>query len=168
MKRVLSFFRVDDDNPLNGWHVLGIVGLFFGTIIAVNIVMAVFATGTFPGLVVKNSYVASQNFNELLAAGKAQEERGWTADVSTDDGLLQVRLEDSGGAPITGLRVSARAGRPASIREDRILALRLTSNGYVAADALPPGRWIVELAVRSGEDLVYRATRPLLVGGGGT
>lgn len=168
MRRLIAFLRPSDENPLTGWHMLGIVGLFFGTVIAVNIVMAVLATGTFPGVVVKNSYVASQNYNELLAESRAQARRGWTADVSAGGGVLHVRLADPGGAPLAGLSLSARAGRPASSREDRILPLYAAASGeYEATEALPPGRWIVELQVRSSGDLVYRATHPILIEGDG-
>ena len=48
---------------LTGRHVLVITLCAFGTIIAVNVFMAVMAVGTFPGLEVKNSYVASQTFD---------------------------------------------------------------------------------------------------------
>ena len=163
MSRVMSFFRLSDDNPFTGWHMLAVIGLFFGVVIGVNMVMAVVATGTFSGLVVKNSYVASQNYNDLLAAGEAQAERGWQADMSTREGVLHLRLSDSAGEPLTGLEVAARVGRPASAREDRVVAFRAAGDAYVASDTLAPGRWIVELTVRSGEALVYRATRPLTV-----
>ncbi|MGH6923297.1 MAG: FixH family protein [Propylenella sp.] len=168
MRRVASFFRVDDDNPLTGWHVLGIVGLFFGTIIGVNVVLATYATGTFPGLVVKNSYVASQNYNALLAGSRAQAALGWTAELSAPDGLLSVRLADQSGAPLAGLIVSARIGRPASAGEDRVVELSPAAGGYSADEALAPGRWIVELEARSGGELAYRATHPFVVSGGGS
>jgi nitrogen fixation protein FixH len=168
MRRFASLFRVDDENPLTGWHVLGIVGLFFGTIIGVNVVLAAYATGTFPGLVVKNSYVASQNYNELLAESRDQALRGWTADLSATDGFLTVRFADRSGAPLSGLTVSVRVGRPVSASEDRVIALRPAAGGYVAADSLPPGRWIVELEARSSGELAYRATHPLVVKGGGS
>lgn len=168
MRRAISFFRIDDDNPLTGRHVLAMIGLFFGVTITVNLVMAALATGTFPGLVVKNSYVASQNYNELLAAGEAQAERGWTDEITARDGLLLVRLEDASGAALTGLDVSARIGRPASAREDRVVALRPRGDEYVAAETLPPGRWVVELAAFSNDALVYRVTRPLSVSRSGS
>ena len=47
----------------------------FGVIIGVNLVLALSAVRTFPGLEVKNSYVASQTFDERRAA---QEALGWT------------------------------------------------------------------------------------------
>ena len=48
---------------LTGKKVLMILIGAFGTIIAVNVFMAYKAIGTFPGLEVKNSYVASQSFD---------------------------------------------------------------------------------------------------------
>ena len=46
-----------------GWHMLAIMLAFFGTIITVNFTMAYLATSSWSGLVVKNTYVASQQFN---------------------------------------------------------------------------------------------------------
>lgn len=168
MRHIASFFRVGDDNPLNGWHVLGIVVLFFGTIIAVNIVMAAYATGTFPGLVVRNGYVASQHFNKMLADSREQASRGWTSELSADNGALRVRIAGPGGAPINGLSVAARVGRPASASQDRIFDLRPTADGYLADESLAPGGWIVEVEAHSGDKIVYRITDTLHVTGGGS
>jgi nitrogen fixation protein FixH len=118
--------------------------------------------------VVKNSYVASQNYNGLLAESRSQALRGWTADLSATDGFVYVRFADRGGAPLSGLTVSARVGRPASAGEDRVLALPAAAGGYAAEEALAPGRWIVELEARSRGELAYRATHPLVVSGSGS
>ena len=56
---------------LRGRHVGAMFVAGFGIIIAVNILLAVKAVGTFPGLEVANSYVASQSFD---ARRKAQRE----------------------------------------------------------------------------------------------
>ena len=62
------------EREITGRHVLlGMVGAF-GVIITVNVVMAWQAVSTFPGLEVKNSYVASQTFD---AERKAQLALGW-------------------------------------------------------------------------------------------
>ena len=47
-----------------GRHMLGIMLAFFATVIAVNVTMAMFASKSWTGFVVRNSYVASQEFNE--------------------------------------------------------------------------------------------------------
>ncbi|MCW1949884.1 MAG: FixH family protein, partial [Octadecabacter sp.] len=49
---------------IKGWHVLAGFGAAFGIIIAVNLTLAYKAVQTFPGLEVKNSYVAGQVFDE--------------------------------------------------------------------------------------------------------
>ena len=49
--------------PLTGRKVLLIAVVAFGVIIGVNVLMAVKAISTFPGLEVQNSYVASQVFD---------------------------------------------------------------------------------------------------------
>ncbi|WP_370272721.1 FixH family protein, partial [Pseudooceanicola nitratireducens] len=60
---------------LKGWHVLAGFTAAFGIIITVNLVMATQAIRTFPGLEVKNSYVASQEFDDRRAE---QQALGWT------------------------------------------------------------------------------------------
>ena len=159
----MRFFRIDDDHPLTGWHVLAIVGLFFGTIFAVNITLAIFATGTFPGLVVKNSYVASQNYNALLAEAQVQAESGFKAQLTAKAGVLQFRLADASGVPRRQLAVSAHAGRPASNSDDRAMTLRETGEFYQADTALPAGRWIVDVEARDGDALVFRQSQPVWI-----
>ena len=161
--KAMRFFRVDDDHPLTGWHVLAIVGLFFGTVVAVNIALAIFATGTFPGLVVKNSYVASQNYNALLAEGRAQEEAGFKAQLVAKAGVLQFRLADASGASRHDLSVSARAGRPASGRNDRTIAFTESGEFYQADTGLPAGGWIVDVEARDGDTLVFRQSQKLWI-----
>lgn len=161
--KVWRFFRVDDDYPLTGWHVFAIVGLFFGIIIAVNIALAIFATGTFPGLVVKNSYVASQNYNALLAQGRAQKESGLKAQLIAKAGILHFRLADASGASRRRLHVTAHAGRPASSRDDRVMAFTESSDFYQADMALPAGRWIVDVEARDGDTLVFRQSQELWI-----
>ncbi len=46
---IRSFFRIDEDHPFTGWHMLAVVLLFFGTIIAVNIVMVIVGDRHLPG-----------------------------------------------------------------------------------------------------------------------
>lgn len=48
--------------PFNGRHMTAILVAFFAVVIAVNVLMARFIICTFGGVVVENSYVASQHF----------------------------------------------------------------------------------------------------------
>jgi nitrogen fixation protein FixH len=111
------------DRPFTGAHMLAVVGLFFGTVIGVNLVMATVAVRTFPGLNAKNGYVASQTYNLLLDDAAAQEERGWRAEVGTRGGALHVKLRDRSGAALHGLTVTALAGRPATASADHLVKL---------------------------------------------
>ncbi|HEX9906242.1 MAG TPA: FixH family protein [Propylenella sp.] len=160
----MRLLRLDDAHPLTGWHMLAIVSVFFAVIIAVNVVMAFAATGTFPGLVVQNSYVASQRYNELLADARAQDAKGWQARLSPDDGILRFALSDRGGTPARGLRVKVRAGRPSTTREDRSLDFAPLADGsYQARERLPVGRWEVDLEARRGDRLLFRRTQAITI-----
>ena len=52
----------------SGRHMLLTMLAFFGVIIGVNLTMAWFARSSWTGLVVENSYVASQEFNAKMEA----------------------------------------------------------------------------------------------------
>lgn len=151
------------DRPFTGRHMLAVVGLFFGTIIAVNIVMATAAVRTFPGLNAKNGYVASQTYNLLLDDAAAQMKRGWQASLDAVDGHLRLVLKDRGGTQLRGLTVTALVGRPASAASDRVLRLQPAPDGYKTTERLAPGRWLLEVEAREGGRLVWRETRALAV-----
>ena len=144
-----------------GWHMIGVVGLFFGTIITVNIVMAYNAISTFPGLNAQNGYVASQNYNRLLVDAAGQVATGWTSDVAVRNGRLAITLRDRDGKPVQGLDVSALVGRPASASGDRDVILAPIAEGYRSVEPLGRGLWLAEIEARKFGKLVWRETRPL-------
>lgn len=156
-------FLPGHDRPFTGWHMLAVVFLFFGTIIAVNLVMATLAVSTFPGLNAHNGYVASQTYNLLLDDAAAQDERGWQAALSVERGMLRLDLTDRSGTKLRGLQVAALAGRPASAAEDRTLDFAPTAEGYEATEPLEPGRWLLEIEARRDGTLAWRPTRDLVV-----
>jgi nitrogen fixation protein FixH len=166
MTRLRDFFRFDDDHPFTGRHMLAVVLLFFGTIIAVNVVMAVAATGTFPGLVVENSYVASQKFNETLANDRAEKAAGWRMELDAPKGILAFRLAGRDGVAERRLSVSALAGRPTSTREDRLIDLIEGADGYRAEDALPAGQWDIDVEARRSGEVVFHARKRITVSAG--
>jgi len=134
-----------------GRHMLAIMVAFFAVVIAVNFTMATLAAETFGGTVVDNSYVAGQQFNTWLAAGRAQERLGWHAGVALDrDRRVTVVLRDSAG-PLAGAEVEAVARHPLGRAPD--IALRFSADragAYLSRQPLPAGRWLVHLHVRSG------------------
>ena len=166
MTRVRNPFRLDDEHPFTGRHMLAVVFAFFGTIISVNLVMAFLATGTFPGLVVKNSYVASQNYNRSLADTRALAGADWQMAIATDGPIVTVRFAGRDGAPVPGLAVTVAAGRPSTTGQDRSLDLVATPDGYRAAEGLAPGLWEVAVEARDNGELVYAGRERLHLAGG--
>ena len=49
------------EREFTGWHMAITMIAFFGVIISVNLTMAILASSTWTGLIVKNGYVASQD-----------------------------------------------------------------------------------------------------------
>ncbi len=140
--------RIFWPQKFTGWHMAGALLGFFGTIITVNMIMAYFATSTWTGLVVKNSYVASQNFNTETAALKAQQAMGWDAASEYRDGTFGITLTGRDQAPLGGAIVTAKVGRPAYESDDRTVQLLETAPGqYEAPTDLGPGIWTAALTV---------------------
>ncbi len=146
--------RETSARTLTGRKVLLIFIAFFGIVTAVNIVMIYSATSTFPGLVVKNSYVASQNFD---AERNAHNALGWSAGAGLDDGELTVAIQDRDGAPVHGLAVSAIIGRPATNEGERIVDLHPSGDVYIAHPGLPKGAWRIEIRAQGGPEETFRA-----------
>ncbi|MEM9059335.1 MAG: FixH family protein [Pseudomonadota bacterium] len=143
---------------LTGRHVLMIALAAFGTIIAANMTMLFAATGSFPGLVVKNAYVASQGWN---ARAEAQDALGWTPEISYGDQTIFVDLKAADGRPVEGVDLQLTVGRPTVDGEDRTLAMIPAGSSYRAQMQLGPGKWRLDLKTLSGPD--YRTIAALYV-----
>lgn len=115
---------------------------FFGVIIAVNIGMATVAMRSWTGLVVDNSYVASQDFEEKRLAHEAQTAAGWHADFSYGEGTARLAIVDKANAPVDLGTVTLLLNRPVGGHDDQTLTLTADAEGaYSAAVALPEGLW---------------------------
>ena len=150
----------DNGRPLTGRKVLLIAVAAFGVIIAANLALLIAATGTFPGLVVTNSYVASQGWERKIAAQRAL---GWTAVAEYGHGTLRVTMTGRDGAPVAGLNVVAVVGRPASDTTDVRLELAEGAQGYAAPLVLAPGRWQVMITGANAAGDRFEASAELLV-----
>ncbi len=130
-----------------GRHATAILVGFFGVVIAVNLLMASYATGTFGGVVVENSYVASQEYNRWLDAAEKQKELGWKIVPGVDAGrrvTVQVSVE---GATVRGF-----AGHPLGRAPDVPLMFEKRGGTFTSRQPLPAGRWKVHLLVKRGND----------------
>lgn len=141
-----------------GRHMTVILVAFFALVAAVNFTMARYASSTFGGIVVENSYVASQEFNRWLGEARAERGLGWHA-VTTwrPDGRLVVSVS---GAP-SELAVHAVARHPLGALPDRAMAFEPTGRGrFLSREALPGGRWILRLTL-TGEGRTWRREEAL-------
>ena len=140
-----------------GRHMTMVLVAFFGTIIVVNFTMARFASSTFGGVVVENSYVASQHFNRWLDEAEAQRALGWMAEASRNaDDHVEIMLT---GAP-AAVTMTAEARHPLGALPDAKLDFAHVGDGrYVSRDPLPAGRWTLRLAVRDGAR-IWRSEAP--------
>ncbi|MFC3099686.1 FixH family protein [Altererythrobacter lauratis] len=145
---------ISPDRRFTGWHMLAVMVAFFGVIIAVNFTMARIAIGSFGGVVVENSYVASQDFNGWLEQARAQEELGWQVDNTLSaDRRVVLRIA---GAPET-LSITGSARPPLGGHQGEQLTFIRTAPGeYVSTRALENGRWVVRLQIM-GDGHVWRS-----------
>lgn len=133
-----------ETRQLQGKHVLTAFFLFFGVIIAVNFTMARLASTTWTGLVVKNSYVASQQFNDELVNAEKQKTLGLSSSVSYGADTLALSLYDTDGNILIADKLKAEIGRPAFEQKDQVLEFMVLPNGHNKISvALDEGIWAV-------------------------
>lgn len=178
--------------PFNGRHMTAILVAGFGVVVAVNFTMASLAGSTFSGVVVENSYVASQDFNRWLDEANREKALGWSIEASPRaDGRVVARLGQplppagpgtagreqpalptasvsaATGAPGSspGRRsVTAVARHPLGRIADVTLAFHETTAGeWVSDEPLPAGRWTLRFEVEDGARK-WRAEEPITAG----
>lgn len=138
---------------ITGKHVLiGFVAAF-SVIIGVNLVLAFSAVRTFPGLEVKNSYVASQEFDDRKAA---QEALGWTVSADHSGGLLTLRITNEAGRPVAVADLDATVGRATHVQDDQTPDFSFNGNAYVAPVALGDGNWNIRMTARDHDGTLFR------------
>lgn len=147
-----------------GKHMLILMICFFATIILVNLALAIAANKSWTGFVVKDSYVASQQFNEKVAEWRAQAALGWTSRIDVQGGKVRYRLTDAGGAPVELESVTVTFKRPVSGAEDTTIALERAANGeFAAAAAIRDGAWIIETDAVVATGRPYRNARRVII-----
>ncbi len=138
---------------LTGKHVLFMVLAFFGVIIAVNFTMAYKAVSTFPGLEVKNGYVASQNFDKERAAQLAL---GWTVSANLEGQQLRLSIVDRDGNPVQPAELTAILGRPTVVKDDQELEFSFDGQIYTAPVRTAPGKWNLRLTALAEDGTKFR------------
>jgi nitrogen fixation protein FixH len=143
---------------LTGRHVLMIFCGAFGVIISVNLLLAYSAVSTFPGLEVKNSYVASQQFDERKAA---QEALGWTVRADAAEGQVILRITGADGLPVRVGGLEAVIGRATHVADDMRPEFIFDGVAYVAQADLADGNWNIRMTAQA-EDGTPFAQRVIL------
>ncbi len=139
-----------------GKHMLIIMLCFFGVIFSMNLLMSMQALNAWTGLVVKNTYVASQEYNDKLEANRAQHALGWTSSVEVKDQTLLFSLLDGENLPIKAEQVSAQVNRPVGTKEDLQLILEMQENGIYSANAkLASGTWRIYVVASFADQLDF-------------
>lgn len=160
---MMSKNTTDKQFQFTGWHMLACMISFFGVIIAVNFYMAFTASSSWTGLVVKNSYVASQKFNRDLEVAKVQKAAGWRSRIVYQDGILSVRLVTRSGSPLILDNVSMRVGRPAYEQQDQNVLFVTNEDGVLTTNLnLASGEWLLKIT-GDVEGKPYRRDARLLV-----
>lgn len=151
-----SFFR----GPITGPKFFAIISLFFAVIIAVNIVLAVQAVRTFPGLEVKNAYVASQGWD---ADRKAQLALGWQVSARVHEGMLRLEFLDASGAAVQPARIEGIFGRATSTKDDQTPAFAFDGQAYVAPVVTSAGNWNLRLIAVAADGTAFRQRLVVIV-----
>lgn len=137
---------------LKGWHVFTGFAMAFGVILAVNLTLAFNAVRTFPGLEVKNSYVASQSFDTDRAS---QEALHWDVAATLDSDILTLSIHKDGQA-LAPVIEQAVFGRATSVAADQTPLFRFNGEAYVAVVKAGPGNWNLRLKMRAKDGTLFQ------------
>lgn len=139
-------------NELKGRHVAAMFLSGFGIIIAVNLTLAWNAVQTFPGLEVKNSYVASQSFDADRAAQLAL---AWDVRADLQNDLLVLEIAKDG-TPVEPEIISAVFSRATSVSADQTPEFTFNGTAFTAPVQAGPGNWNLRLVARAADGTMFR------------
>lgn len=137
---------------IKGWHVLTGFVVAFSIIVAVNLTLAYNAVATFPGLEVKNSYVASQSFQQDKAGQVAL---GWDVTARVEDGELRLEILKDG-QPIAPRIDKAVFGRATHVNDDQTPEFTFDGTALVAPVQAGPGNWNLRLKARAEDGTLFQ------------
>jgi len=141
------------ENVLTGRKVFLIIASAFALVIGINLTMAYMAVSTFPGLEVKNSYVASQSFE---AERQAQLALGWDVSSQVLDGTLHLSILDAKGTPVRVADLDSTLGRATNTGEDQVPDFVFDGTAYVAPVELAPGNWNLRIVALAKDGTKFR------------
>lgn len=129
-----------------GKHMLWIMVTFFGAVILVNASLAYFAMSSWTGLVVPNSYVASQSFNKDTAARMEALQNGAAVSVKIEKGIVRLHFTGKQDEALPVENLAAMMRHPVDARKEVVLRFEAAGAGaYKSLTALPPGTWVGDI-----------------------
>lgn len=137
---------------IKGWHVFGAFFAAFSVIILANLTLAVNAVRTFPGLEVRNSYVASQSFDDDRSAQTAL---GWDVAAFIDGEELLLSIQDETG-PISPKIIKAIFGSATHVGQDQTPDFVFDGTYLRAKVRAGAGNWNLRLIAESGDGTVFQ------------
>jgi len=160
--------RLESGKRLTGRAVVLWLAVGFGIMFAANFALIYVALSTLHGEEVENSYDASQLYNARLAASRAQDQLGWTVNVTTRQENRGARVvadfRDKDGAAILGLDVHARFLHPFDRGSDRLATLANDGGEYEGfAQGLKAGRWILDLDAKLNGEAKFFSENKLVL-----
>lgn len=137
---------------LTGKHVAAMFVSGFGLIITVNLTLAWNAVQTFPGLEVKNAYVASQTFD---AERTAQLALGWEVSARLQEDQLVLEIAKAG-QPVEPEIMSALFSRATSVAVDQTPQFTFDGSAFRAPVKAGTGNWNLRLEARAADGTAFR------------
>ena len=150
------------ERKFTGRHFLFVILGAYAVILTANLTLAYSAVSTFPGLEVKNSYVASQ---ELNARRDAQEALGWQVETGYEGGVLRVVVETEAGQPAPVSELAVLVGRPTNVSDDVRPDFVRDGSTFSAPLALRPGSWTLRITARAEDGTLFEQRHALHVSG---
>ena len=145
---------------ITGWHVFSVIAAAFSVIIMANLTLTWFAIGTFPGLDVANTYVASQQFNDRQ---KAQLALGWSTQLSYNNGRINLTFHGKDHGSVYPDIVSLRVGQSTNASTDQEILLTKSEGGYIADQELPKGNLAFEIKAIAKDGTTFYERRRMII-----
>ncbi len=137
---------------IKGWHVFVWFAAAFSVIIGVNLTLAFKAVATFPGLEVRNSYVASQSFDADRAAQLAL---GWDVSASLDGNILSLIILQNGQLIAPDIE-EATFGRATNVAFDETPNFAFDGTALRAQVVAGTGNWNLRLKARAEDGTLFQ------------
>jgi nitrogen fixation protein FixH len=149
-----------------GRHMLIIMIAFFGVVIGVNMVLVYVSQSSWSGLVVDDTYRASQRFNTIASQARALAATGIRGDLSLSGRDIRYQLSHPQTGAVDADAVTVVFKRPVGEYQDFTLVLNAQGNGeFTGEHNLAKGQWIVDITSQYQGRIVYHeAVRRIISG----